>query len=108
MPLPSRLPETIIAPAGPVPVRLLAEVVCEGRPPSPDTEYLGLWQAKTRTILLRDDMSIEQAWLTFWHEWTHAVLSDMGSTLDSKRLEQVCDQMALGLLMLHREWCAPE
>lgn len=57
----------------------------------------GAWSPQKRDILIDEDkdVSLDNQWMSLWHEITHLALSDSGATtnLKGKQEELVCDAL---------------
>lgn len=93
-PLPP-LPSSVITAHGVVAV----EVVADLRDPDDATKPLfGYWDAFKRVIQVRADLHPTAAWLTLYHEKTHADLSEVGIKLDPEHEEVICNAVAAARL----------
>lgn len=85
------LPASAFHQFGPIPVTLVDDL----RAPDDPTERLyGYWNAFDRTIAIRSGLHPVAAWLTLFHELTHANLSDVGVKLSEEHEEAVCESVA--------------
>ena len=85
------LPATAFHPLGPIPVTLVDDLRA---PDDPNERLYGYWNAFARTISIRRDLHPVQAWCTFYHELTHAWLSDIGVKLPEEHEEAICEAIA--------------
>src|SRR5690242_1553500 len=85
------LPATAYHPHGPIPVLLVEDLRA---PDDPNERLYGYWNAFQRTITIRSDLHPVMAWGTFYHELTHAYLSDIGVKLSEEHEEAVCEAIA--------------
>lgn len=92
------LPTVIHTPAGPWTVEFVRELR------SDEERCHGKCNWATRTIYIDDELERTAEWLTFWHEWVHAVLGDSGVRLpkrtgyDDDPTEAVCNAIALAMV----------
>jgi hypothetical protein len=91
------LPDAVDAPLGPVRVRRAAAPLT-----TPDGDRCGgyFW-GDNREIVIEACRQPENEWRVFWHEWTHAVLTDLdvvlpdGPDYHNSPEERVCNAIAL-------------
>jgi len=57
-------------------------------------DVFGYWDAVNREIRLLAGMAPAQAWLTLWHERTHAELNEIGVELTKDQEEAVVNAIA--------------
>jgi len=57
-------------------------------------DVFGYWDPVKREIRLLSDMAPAQAWLTLWHERTHAELNEIGVELTKDQEEAVVQAIA--------------
>jgi hypothetical protein len=85
-----KIPSEAFSILGPVPVILKEKLLKE-------EEAHGMWSSQRRDVLIDQDegSSLENQWMSYWHECSHIALSDTGATtqLDDKHEELVCDAM---------------
>jgi hypothetical protein len=85
------LPATVLTAHGDVAVVLVDDL----RDPDDATKTLfGYWDPYKRTISIRVGMHPTAAWLTLFHEKTHADLSEIGVTLTEEHEEVVANAIA--------------
>lgn len=84
-PLPTSVPNI----HGPVPVVMVPDLR-----DSDGKELFGFWDPYAREIRLRVGMHPIAAWLTLWHEQTHADLSEIGVLLTTDQEEAVVSAIA--------------
>jgi hypothetical protein len=83
------IPAEVWSPYGPIPVVQVPDLK------SDDGEScFGLWNPLDRIISIRQGMKLEVAWLTLWHERTHADLEEIGVRLTEDQVESVCNRIA--------------
>lgn len=87
-PLPP-LPTTAPSVLGPVAVERVVDLR-----DSNGVACLGTWTSTLRLIRLDASLPLAAAWHTYWHEWTHVALYDVGVKLKKAKEEQICDALA--------------
>lgn len=85
------IPPSVLTAHGTVEVQMIDDL---RDPDEPSKTLFGYWDPYRRVILLRDGMHPTAAWLTLFHERTHADLSETGIALDGEHEEVVCNAIA--------------
>lgn len=93
-PLPP-LPVSVLTTHGEVAVVIVAGL---SDPDDPNLPLYGYWDCFARTISIRAGMHPTAAWLTLFHEKTHADLSEIGVALAEEAEEVICNAIAAARL----------
>ena len=89
------LPASVLTAHGVVEVQIVDDL----RDPDDASKVLfGYWDAFKRVILIRADLHPTAAWLTLFHEKTHADLSEVGVKLAEEHEEVVANAIAAARL----------
>jgi hypothetical protein len=88
-----RIPRTVYANAGPIPVERIANL---RDPDKPERNLFGIWLPDTRIIRLDRGMGPETAWQTLFHEQFHAWLDDNELAVSHNMAERLCGLYASG------------
>lgn len=83
------LPKSVWSPYGPIPVELVPGLCSSDGEPC-----FGMWCPLARKIEINAGMKPAVAWLTLWHERTHAELSEIGVRLSEDQIEAVCNAIS--------------
>lgn len=85
------IPKVVEGAGGPIRV-----VVVRGPLVDDGDECIGLFRHETRTLLLSARLRGRQRWHTFYHELTHAAMTDSGlwNRYTVKQIEAFCDAIA--------------
>ena len=89
------IPPTVLTTHGEVVVEIVGDL---RDPDDPNKTLFGYWDPYRRVISLRSGMHPTAAWLTLYHEKTHADLSEIGVTLSEEHEEVVCNAVAAARL----------
>ena len=89
------LPDSVVTAHGPVVVRIVDDL---RDPDEPGKRLFGYWDAFARTIQVRAGLHPTAAWLTLFHEQTHADLSEIGITLPEEHEEVIANAIAAARL----------
>lgn len=82
-------PKLAPSPLGPIPVRLVVDLQCGGKP------ALGCFHYNTRLIEIRDSLPLVTSWLTLRHELAHSAFYHAGVVFDDPNAEnRVADAIA--------------
>jgi hypothetical protein len=89
------LPSSVLTAHGPVAVLIVEDL----RDPADATDKLfGYWDPFARVISIRAGLHPTAAWLTLFHERTHADLSEVGIKLAEETEEVICNALAAARL----------
>lgn len=83
------IPCAIYHALGPIPVTLVEDLKDDD-----GSSIFGYWDPIAREIQLRKGMAPVTAWLTLWHERTHAELAELGVALSEAQEESICNAIA--------------
>ena len=87
------LPQTVEAAGGTIRVVRVRTPIIDS---DSGTECIGEFRHETRTIAIAASLRGRQRWHTYYHELTHAAMSDSGlwNRMTEKQVEAVCDAIA--------------
>lgn len=89
------LPSSVITPHGEVAVVVVEDL---RDPDEPSKPLFGYWDGFKRVISIRAGMHPTAAWLTLFHEKTHADLSEIGVSVPTELEEVIANAIAAARL----------